>query len=119
MRIPVQRDKIRTQITAATRVADAVEVTEARVVDSMMMTGVGGRVAVVTTPVDLVVTAMMTDDAPTTERIHALEIRIVGVETRIAEGRADVRGDVVRKIVIERLSTMVTFPLGIRPSRLL
>jgi hypothetical protein len=82
-------------------------------------TGVGGRVAVVTTPDDHVVIAMTVDDVPVIERIPELGVQTGAIAMGILGNRVGVREDVARKILIEGQSTMATFPLGIRPSRLL
>jgi hypothetical protein len=126
-RSPDRRIEIPTQISPEATGEGAVEVTEARVGDGMttigdgmttirdgMTTiGDGGKVAVATTLSDRVMTAMTVDGVPMIERIHVLETPTAAIVIRNPIIRTDVRGDVARKILIERLSTTATFRLGI------
>jgi hypothetical protein len=92
---------------------------ETRVGDGMATTGVVRKAAAATTRRDHVTIAMTVDDVPVIERIHAREIPTGVTVIPIPKSRSDVRADVAIKPLIVHRSTMATFPLGIRPSRLL
>jgi hypothetical protein len=93
--------------------------TEVHVGDRMTTTGVGGRGAVATTLSERVVTGMTVDDVPIVERIRGREIQTGATAKGIPGIRTGVRDAVARRRLIERLSTMATFRLGIRRSPLL